>query len=94
MYTLVNRDEGSSVYNYIKDLLLKGSLEEKGKWTQAQQDYQRFNLMFGERKGIDYTRIGKLMIRVHRQFSVCLYFCHFFFFFKVLFVKFYSQLDM
>lgn len=59
MYTLANRDEDSSVYNYVKDLLLKGSLE-KTKWKQAHQDFERFNLMFGERKrkGLDYTRIG------------------------------------
>lgn len=61
MYTLVNRDAGSSVYNFVKELLLKGSSENR-KWTEAHQDYQRFNLMFGERKrnGVDYTRMGTL----------------------------------
>lgn len=61
MYTLVNRDEDSSVYNYVAQLLLKRSLG-KGKWKLAQKDYERFNLMFGERKpgGLDYTRIGHI----------------------------------
>ena len=61
MYTLVNRDEGSSVYNFVKELLLNASSENK-QWSQAHQDYVRFNLMLGERKpkGLDYTRIGKL----------------------------------
>lgn len=61
MYTLVNRDEDSSVYNYVKNLLLEGS-SEKTKWKEARQDFERFNLMFGERKrkGLDYTRIGHM----------------------------------
>ena len=61
MYTLVNRDEGSSVYNFVKELLLNASSENK-QWSQAHQDYERFNLMLGERKpkGLDCTRIGKL----------------------------------
>lgn len=61
MYTLVNRDEDSSVYNYVAQLLLNRSTEE-AKWTLAQKDCQRFNLMFGERKrgGLDYTRIGHI----------------------------------
>lgn len=60
MYTLVTRDEDSSVYNYVAQLLVKGSLW-KGKWRLARKDYERFNLMFGERqtKVLDYTRIGK-----------------------------------
>ena len=61
MYTLVNRDEGSSVYNFVKELLLNATSANE-QWTQAHQDYERFNLMLGERKpkGLDYTRIGKL----------------------------------
>ncbi|KAL9954907.1 hypothetical protein ACROYT_G042493 [Oculina patagonica] len=61
MYTLVNRDADSSVYNFVKEVLLKGSSENR-KWTEAHQDYQRFNLMFGERKrnGVDYTRMGHI----------------------------------
>ena len=61
MYTLVNRDEGSSVYNFVKELLLNASSPNK-QWSQAHQDYERFNLMLGERKpgGLDYTRIGEL----------------------------------
>lgn len=61
MYTLVNRNETSSVYNFVKELLLNASLTNN-QWTQAHQGYERFNLMFGERKpkGLDYTRIGKL----------------------------------
>lgn len=60
MYTLVNRDEGSSVYNFVKELLLNASSNKQ--WSQAHQDYERFNLMLGERKpgGLDYTRIGEL----------------------------------
>lgn len=59
MYTLVNRDEESSVYNCVKNLLLEGS-SEKTKWREVHQDFERFNLMFGERKrkGLDYTRLG------------------------------------
>ena len=61
MYALVNRDEGSSVYNFVKELLLNASSANK-QWSQAHQDYERFNLMLGERKpgGPDYTRIGEL----------------------------------
>jgi len=61
MYTLVNRDEGSSVYNFVKELLLTASSANK-QWSQAHQDYERFNLMLGERKpkGFDYTRIGHI----------------------------------
>lgn len=64
MYTLVNRDADSSVYNFVKEVLLKGSSENR-KWTEAHQDYQRFNLMFGERKrnGVDYTRMGTLVFQ-------------------------------
>ena len=60
MYTLVNRDEGSSVYNFVTELLLNASSNKQ--WSQAHQDYERFNLMLGERKpgGLDYTRIGEL----------------------------------
>ena len=60
MYTLVNRDEDSSVYNYIAQLLVKGSAWS-GKWKLGPKDYDRFNLMFGERQTrvLDYTRIGK-----------------------------------
>ena len=62
MYTLVNRDEDSSVYNYVAQLLLNRSTEE-AKWRLAKKDCQRFNLMFGERKrgGLDYTRIGEFV---------------------------------
>lgn len=61
MYTLVNRDPDSSVYNFVKELLLRGSSESR-KWREAHQDYQRFNLMFGERKSnkVDYAKMGKL----------------------------------
>ena len=62
MYTLVIRDEDSSVYNYVAQMLVKGSLG-KGKWRLARKDYERFNLMFGERQTrvLDYTRIGKFL---------------------------------
>ena len=73
MYTLVNRDEDSSVYNYVAQLLLKRSLG-KGKWKLAQKDYERFNLMFGERKpgGLDYTRIGKYFhLCCFTEFHLC-----------------------
>lgn len=63
MYILVNRDEDSSVYNYIAEQLLNGSLGHK-KWTLAPKNSERFNLLFGERKStqLDYTRIGKLCL--------------------------------
>ncbi|CAH3154527.1 unnamed protein product [Porites evermanni] len=59
MYILVNRDEDSSVYNYIAQQLLNGSLGHE-KWTLAPKNSERFNLLFGERKStqLDYTRIG------------------------------------
>lgn len=45
----------------LKNLLLEGP-SEKTKWKEARQDFERFNLMFGERKrkGLDYTRIGHM----------------------------------
>ena len=72
MYTLVIRDEDSSVYNYVAQLLLKGSLW-KGKWRLARKDYERFNLMFGERqtKVLDYTRIGKFKCIPAKSHALC-----------------------
>lgn len=63
MYILVNRDEDSSVYNYIAQQLLNGSVGHE-KWTLAPKNSERFNLLFGERKStqLDYTRIGKLCL--------------------------------
>ena len=71
MYTLVNRDEDSSVYNYITQLLVKGSPWSE-KWKLGTKDYARFNLMFGERQTrvLDYTRIGKKYSTIYHDFRI------------------------
>ncbi|XP_032240390.2 tubulin--tyrosine ligase isoform X2 [Nematostella vectensis] len=53
MYKFVNRDDGSSIYRAVSEILL--SREE---WRRVGNNSERFNLMFGDRNKLPYSRLG------------------------------------
>lgn len=54
MYKFVNRDESSSVYAAVSDVLLR--LE--GQWVRVAKDSERYNLILAERNRPPYARLG------------------------------------
>ncbi|XP_031565062.1 tubulin--tyrosine ligase-like [Actinia tenebrosa] len=55
MYKFVNRDEGSSVYTAVGEILLG---RHGGQWARVAKDSERFNLILAERNRPPYTRLG------------------------------------
>ncbi|XP_019625758.1 PREDICTED: tubulin--tyrosine ligase-like isoform X2 [Branchiostoma belcheri] len=53
MYTFVNRDESSSVYGAVAELLVA-----RGDWRCLPRDSARFHLMLGERNKLPFGRLG------------------------------------
>ncbi|CAH1261354.1 TTL [Branchiostoma lanceolatum] len=53
MYTFVNRDESSSVYGTVAELLVA-----RGDWRGLPRDSARFHLMLGERNKLPFGRLG------------------------------------
>ncbi|KAI8487662.1 hypothetical protein Bbelb_346550 [Branchiostoma belcheri] len=54
MYTFVNRDESSSVYGAVAELLVA-----RGDWRCLPRDSARFHLMLGERNKLPFGRLGE-----------------------------------
>jgi hypothetical protein len=56
MYKFVNRDESSSVYTAVCDVL--SSSEDQERWVRVGRDSERFNLILAERNRPPYARLG------------------------------------
>lgn len=54
MYKFVNRDEGSSVYSAVSEIL-----QSRPDWTRINPKSERFNLILAERNRPAYARLGK-----------------------------------